>query len=116
MKYNMGKFKHRLELLCPGEFVRDDMGGIMDRTYKKVGIINAFKRDKSVTFKTVIGDYVTTDTVYFVVRDIRSAYNLDTDWRLIVDGYTYIINTVTLLDDTVPKYLEIEATKIGGIS
>ena len=116
MKYNIGLFKWRLDLLQPGEFQRDEMGGIMDREYKKVGTINAFKRDKSVTYKTVIGDYVTLDTAYFIVRDIRNAHNLDTDWRIRLDGHTYVINTVTVLDDTVPYYLEIEATKIGGIS
>lgn len=116
MKYNMGQFKWRLELLQPGEFKRDEMGGIMDHDYKKVGIINAFKRDKSVTFKTVIGDYVTTDTVYFVIRDIRNAFDINNDWRLKVDGHVYVVNTVTTLDDKPPFYIEIEATKIGGIS
>ena len=57
--------------------------------------------------------YVTT-TVYFVIRDIRNAFDINNDWRLKVDGHIYVINTVTVLDDTVPKYLEIEATKIGG--
>lgn len=116
MKYNMGLFKWRLELLQPGIFQRDEMGGIKDYDYKKVGTVNAFKRDKSVTYKTVIGDYVTLDTVYFVVRDIRNAFDINNDWRLKVDGHIYVINTVTVLDDTVPKYLEIEATKIGGLS
>ena len=116
MKYNMGQFKWRLTLLRPGEFARDEMGGIMDSEYTPVGVVNALRRDKSTTYKTVIGDYVTVDTAYFIIRDVRGVHDINNDWRLIIDGQVYVINTVTVLDDTVPKYLEIEATKIGGLS
>lgn len=61
-----------------------------------------------------MGDYVTTQTRYFVTRDFRGRYPIDTRWRLGYQGYTFAINSIKLLDDQVPYYLEIEATALGG--
>ena len=116
IKRNLGAVKWVLTLLQPSEFVRDELGGVESRNYSPALTINALQRDKSSTWKTVIGDYVTLDTQYFIIRDIRSAFDINTDWRLECNGYTYVINHITLLDDSAPFYLEIEATKMGGIS
>lgn len=113
---NLGKFTHKLELLKPSEIVRDELGGVADASYSVVAIVNAMQRDKSTTYRQVIGDYVTMDTAYFVIWDISSVYKLDNRWRFRCNGYTYVINTVTRLEDEVPYMLEIEATKIGGIA
>ena len=113
-KINPGSFRAILTLLRPGKQERDEMGGLKERKYKESIVIRALKRDKTTTYKQVIGDYVTVDTVYFVTNDITSIYPLDNDWRLKHDGAVYIINHITRLDDEPPYYMEIEATKING--
>lgn len=113
-KINPGSFRANLTLLRPGKQERDEMGGLKDREYKEAIVLKALKRDKTTTYKQVIGDYVTVDTVYFVANDILSVYPIDSDWRIKHDGAVYLINHITRLDDSAPYYMEIEATKIGG--
>lgn len=113
-KINPGSFRAILTLLRPGKQERDEMGGLKEREYKESIVIRALKRDKTTTYKQVIGDYVTVDTVYFVANDIMSVYPIDNEWRLKYDGAVYLINHITRLDDSAPCYMEIEATKIGG--
>lgn len=115
IKYNVGQFKHTLHLLKPDEATRDELGGYNERTYTEVGTVRALQRDKSSTFRQVIGDYVTVNTCYFIVRDCRCAFPIGVEWRIKVEGQTYVINSVTLLDDTPPYFLELECTRIGGI-
>ena len=115
MRYNVGKFNKCLHLLKPSETVIDALGGVEDKNYEDVGKVMALQRDKSSTFRQVIGDYVTVNTCYFVIRDIRSAWPIRQDWRLRLNGQTYVINSITLLDDDKPYFLEIEATRLGGI-
>lgn len=114
-KTNPGKFNKRVTLLRCEPAERDEMGGLREREYEAVGSFWAMQRDKTSTYKQVIGDYVTVNTCYFVLRDISSTYPLTTDWRLQYAGYTYVINSITKLDDSIPHYLEIEATRLGGI-
>lgn len=113
-KINPGSFNVFLTLLRPSKQERDEMGGLKDRQYKESIVLKALKRDKSTTYKQVIGDYVTVDTVYFIANDIMSVYPIDNEWRLKYDGAVYLINHITRLDDEPPYYMEIEATKIGG--
>lgn len=113
-KINPGSFNAFITLLRPSRQERDEMGGIKDRQYRESITLKGLKRDKSTTYKQVIGDYVTVDTIYFVTADILSIYPLDTDWRLRYDGAVYLINHITRLDDVAPYYMEIEATKVNG--
>ena len=116
MKYNYGSFKSRLTLLQPSPQEFDELGGILPTTYKEVVTVNALKRDKSTTYKQVIGDYVTVDTAYFIVNNILSAYPITNEWRIKINNEVYLINHITVIEDQIPYMLEIEATKIGGIS
>lgn len=116
MRFNVGSFSKVVHLLQPSTPSRDSIGGINEIEFKTVGTVRALQRDKTTTYKQVIGDYVTVNTAYFIVRDLREAYTLDVDWRLKIDGATYIINTISLLDDSRPYFMEIEATRIGGIN
>ena len=105
----------KVTLLSPSAHQRDDMGGEVAKTYTAAGTIWAQKRDKTSTFRQVIGDYVTQNTCYFVAWDFLSTYNITTEWRLEVDNQRYIINSIVLIDDRLPRRVEIEATRLGGI-
>ena len=113
---NPGDFKSRITLLERSEPERDEMGGLKPSTYTPVFKVWAKQRDKTSTFRQVIGDYVTMDTCYFVIRDISSKYPVNTDWRISFEGYTYVINSVVKLGERAPYYLELEATRLGGIN
>lgn len=110
----IGEFNKRLGLLKPSAPEADKMGGRKDRTYEFAGIVFAQKRDKSTTVKQVIGAYVTEKTCYFVIRDCRSLYPITKDWHIDYEGHKYVINSVTVLDDNKPYFLELECTWIGG--
>lgn len=112
---NPGKLNKRITLQRCEPAERDEMGGLREREYETVGSFWAMQHDKTSTHKQVIGDYVTVNTCYFIIRDISDMYPLTTDWRLLYDGYTYIINSISKLTDSVPHYLELEATRLGGI-
>lgn len=113
---NPGIFNRRITLLQRSTLVRDAMGGLKDPAYEKIVTLWAMQRDKTSTYKQVIGDYVTTNTCYFIVRDVTGKYPVDASWRISYEGYTYVINSITKLNDRPPFYLEIEATRIGGIA
>lgn len=113
---NPGDFKSRITLLKRSELERDEMGGYKSPEYTPVLKIWAKQRDKTSTFRQVIGDYVTVDTCYFIIRNISGKYPITTDWRLSYNGYNYVVNSVVELGERPPYYLEIEATRIGGIN
>ena len=69
---NSGRFRHKITLLRPSAPVRDELGGISTTTYEAALTLFAMVEQKSQTRQQFIGDYVTSDTRYFVVRDIRS--------------------------------------------
>lgn len=115
MHYNVGKFTKLLHLMEPAPIEIDKMGGIKEREYTEVGKVMALQRDKTSTYKQVIGDYVTVNTCYFIIRDCRSAFPIRQDWHIKCENCSYVINSITLLDDSRPYYIEIEATRLGGI-
>lgn len=109
------KMNTKVALYKPDALTRDEMGGVETRTYTKQGEIWAQKRDKTSTFRQVIGDYVTANTCYFVAWDFRSSYQVSQDWQLEADGQRYVINSITVIDDVLPYRIEIEATALGGV-
>lgn len=114
-KRNPGKFNKIISVLKPSEPIRDELGGIASTTYKKVIDLYAMVEQRNQTRQQIIGDYVTVDTRYFVVRDIRAVLpNINTQWRLEYNGYTYIINDLTLIEESRPYYVQITATAINA--
>jgi len=109
------KMTCEVQLLSPSTQQRDVLGGETAKTYTLAGTVWAQKRDKTSTFRQVIGDYVTVNTCYFVAWDFLSTYAINTEWRLEVNGQRYAINSIVLIDDRLPHRIEIEATRLGGI-
>ncbi len=114
-RWNPGQFNRRITLLKPSTPVRDNMGGIEEITYTAVLTLFAACEQKNQTRQQFVGDYVTSDTRYFVVRDIRSLCpDINTSWRLVYNGFTYLINEITLMDERAPYYIQLTATAING--
>ena len=92
------------------------MGGIKTTTYTAVLTLFAMCEQKSQTRQQFVGDYVTSDTRYFVIRDIRSLLDSDltTEWRLAYGGFTYLINEITLIDESRPYFIQLTATAVNG--
>lgn len=112
---NPGRFTKRITLLKPSVQKRDEMGGLSVTTYTAELTLFALVEQKNQSRQQFVGDYVTADTRYFVVRDIRSLVpGIDTTWRLSYGGFTYLINEVTLIDESAPYYIQIVATAING--
>ena len=113
---NPGRFTKRITLLSPSAPERDDLGGLKPTTYTAALTLFALCDQKSQTRQQIIGDYVTSDTRYFVIRDIRSLLHgeLTTQWRLAYNGFTYLINEITLIDDSAPYFIQLTATAING--
>ena len=112
---NPGMLKHRITLLKPSAPKRDSMGGYEPTTYTEACVVSAMQRDKTSTYRQVVGDYVNVNTCYFVCRDFTGRLDVTTNWRIRYKGYDYIINSIVLLDYKLPRYVELEATRIGGI-
>ena len=116
-KRNPGRFTHRITLLKPSAPVRDELGGLKATTYEAAMTLFAMCEQKSQTRQQSIGDYITSDTRYFVIRDIRSMLNnaeLDTQWRLSFRNTVYLINEITLIDESRPYFIQLTATAING--
>ncbi len=113
---NPGKFRHKITLLQPSAPVRDNLGGLAATTYTATTVtLFAMVESRSQTRQQIIGDYVTSDTRYFIVRDIVSLYpSIDTTWRLVYNNVTYLINEITLIDESSPHFIQIVATAING--
>lgn len=113
---NPGRFTKRITLLSPSAPERDDLGGLKPTTYTAALTLFAMCDQKNQTRQQIIGDYVTSDTRFFVIRDVRSLLEtpLDTSWRLAYNGYTFLINEVTLIDESAPYYIQLTATAING--
>ena len=91
------------------------MGGLMPTTYTEAMTTLALLSSRSQSRRQVIGDFVTVDTKYFVVRDLRLLLpELDASWRLSYDGAIYLINQIELVDESRPYYLQITATAINA--
>ena len=113
-KRNPGRFTHKITLMKPTDPVRDELGGIKSGEYEEVLSLFAMCEQKDQSRQSFIGDYVTSDTRYFVIRDIHGEYPIDASWRLKYRDYTWIINNVQLIDESRPAYLQITATAING--
>lgn len=116
-KRNPGRFCHRITLLKPSAPVRDELGGLSETTYASAITLSAMCEQRNQSRQQIVGDYVTVDTRYFVVRDIRgmnAAKGLDTSWRLSYRDFTYLINDILLLDESRPYFLQITATAVSG--
>ena len=113
---NPGRFNRMITLLQPSAPERDDLGGLKPTTYTAALTLFAMCEQKSQTRQQIIGDYVTSDTRWFVIRDIRSLLStpLNTQWRLAYNGTTFLINEVTLIDESAPYYIQLTATAING--
>lgn len=110
-KRNAGRFTHKIILQKPSAKTKDELGGIKKQTYQNELELYAMCESKSQSRQQVIGAFVTTDTRYFVIRDIRAVCpNINTDWRLSYNGYIYNINQVELIDESRPYYIQITAT------
>lgn len=115
---NPGRFTAKIVLLRPSTPVRDELGGVAPTTYTEAFTGFAMVSDKNQSRQQVLGDYVTVETKYFVLRDIRSVVAPDTSWRLTHNGFTYLINKVDLIDESRPYYIQLTATAInaGGVA
>lgn len=118
-KRNSGRFTHKITLRKPSEKVKDELGGIQQTTYQDVLDVYAMCETNTQSRQSVIGAFVTTDTRYFVMRDITNLCpTINTEWQLVYNGYTYIINQIELIKESRPYYLQITATAIntkGGV-
>ena len=116
-KRNPGRFCHRIMLLKPSAPVRDELGGLSETTYVPAVTLSAMCEQRNQSRQQIVGDYVTVDTRYFVIRDIRgmnAVKGLDTSWRLSYRDFIYLINDILLLDESRPYFLQITATAING--
>lgn len=116
-KRNPGRFCHRITLLKPSTPVRDELGGLSETTYAPAVTLSAMCEQRNQSRQQIVGDYVTVDTRYFVVRDIRgmsAVKGLDTSWRLSYRDFIYLINDILLLDESRPYFLQITATAINS--
>lgn len=118
-KRNPGRFNKLITVVKPSAPVRDELGGIASTTYDDALTLYAMVEQRSQSRQQVIGEYVTVDTRYFIVRDIRDLCpGINTQWRIKYNGYTYIINDLTLIDESRPYFMQITATAInagGGV-
>lgn len=114
-KRNPGRFKYQIKLLKPSDPARDELGGIKPVTYAPVMTVWAMCEQRNQSRQQVVGDYVTVATRYFMTRDLAGtpAKSIDTSWRLVMDGRTYIINDVLLIDESAPFFMQITATAIS---
>lgn len=112
---NPGELKRRIMLRRRLPLVRDEMGGLQEAEYEDAAVVWAGQRDKTSTYRQVIGDYVTVNTCYFIIRELPESCPITTDWRVRYEGYDYVINSVVRLNERPPFFLELEATRIGGL-
>ena len=116
-KRNPGRFCHRITLLKPSVPVREELGGLSETTYVPAVTLSAMCEQRNQSRQQIVGDYVTVDTRYFVIRDIRgmnAVKELDTSWRLSYRDFIYLINDILLLDESRPYFLQITATAINS--
>lgn len=115
MKHNPRELNRRIVLLRPSTPVRDELGGIADTTYTAELSLFAKVSSYNQSRQQVVGDFVTVDTRYFVLRDVRRICpDLDTSWRIVYRNFVYLINDIQLLDEENPPYVQITATAVNG--
>lgn len=119
-KRNPGRFRYEIQLLKPSEPTRDELGGIKPVSYEPVMTAWAMCEQRNQSRQQVVGDYVTVATRYFVVRDLAGTpgEDIDTNWRIRMNGRVYIINDVLLIDESAPHFVQLTAMAIstgGGL-
>ena len=115
MKHNPRELNRRIVLLRPSDPVRDDVGGIAPTTYTAELSLFAKVSAHNQSRQQIIGDFVTVDTRYFVLRDVRRICPaLNINWRLSYRGFVFVINNIQQLDEESPPYTQITATAING--
>lgn len=115
MKHNPRELNRRIVLLRPSTPVRDELGGIAETTHTAEVSLFAKVTTHNQSRQQVIGDFVTVDTRYFVLRDVRRICpDLDTSWRIGYRNFTYLINDIQLLDEENPPYVQITATAMNN--
>lgn len=115
MKHNPRELNRRIVLLRPSAPVRDELGGIKETTYTAELSLYAKVSSKNQSRQEIVGDFVTVDTRYFVVRDIRNICpDIDASWRISYRDYVFLINDIHLLDEESPPYTQITATAVNG--
>lgn len=119
MKHNPRELNRRIVLLRPSVPVRDELGGIQATTYAAAMSLFAKVTARSQSRQQIVGDFVTVDTRFFLVRDIRRICpDIDATWRIRFRDYIWIINDIQMLDDESPPYTQITATAVnssGGV-
>lgn len=114
-KRNPGRFRCKIALLKPNKPERDELGGLKSATYSEVCTLFAMESNRSQVRTEFVGDYVTADTRYFVVRDLSTiAPDIDNSWRLTYNGTTYLINDVLTIEESYPTWVQITATAVRG--
>lgn len=115
MKHNPRELNRRIVLLRPSAPVRDDAGGIAPTTYTAELSLFAKISTRNQSRQQVVGDFVTVDTRYFVLRDIRRICpELNARWRIGYRNYVFAINDIQLLDEENPPYVQLTATAVNG--
>lgn len=119
MKHNPRELNRRITLLRPSAPIRDDLGGVEEQVFTAALTLFAKVSSRSQSRQQVVGDFVTVDTRYFVLRDIRRICpDIDASWRIAYRDYVFIINDIQMLDEENPPYTQITATAVnvaGGI-
>lgn len=108
----------QIKLLRPSAPKRDELGGLTATTYDVAYTLFVMTSDKDQSRRQVLGDYVTADTKYFVMRDSALLdAGIDNSWRLEYNGYVYLINKLELINESRPYFTQIIATAInsGGV-
>lgn len=114
-KRNPGRFNCKLVLLKPKAMERDELGGLNSNGFDEVGSVWAMCESKSQSRQTVMGDFVTVDTRFFVLRDVSGLYpDMSTDWQLSYRGFRWAINQIELIDESRPYFMQITATAINA--
>ncbi len=115
MKHYPGELNRRVVLQRPSVPVRDELGGIGETVYETVKELPAKVTKRNQSRQQFVGDYVTADTRYFILRDIRTVCpGLNTKWQLLYGGFSWVINNIELLDEENPPYIQITATAVNG--
>lgn len=105
----------RITLLRPSAPKRDELGGLSATEYIEAYTLFAMVADKDQSRRQVLGDYVTADTKYFVMRDSTMLdASINNNWRLEYNGYIYLINKLELITESRPYYTQITATAINS--
>lgn len=106
MAYNPARLNKRITIQRQAPIMRDEMGGKQPAKWSNAITVWAAMRHNSALQREYMGDHVSSQAVYFIVREADIAVSS----RIMCDGKYYDIVNIEELAG-IPKYLEIE-TKI----